>query len=394
MFNKTPILFFVAFILSTLPSIFSIADEPFGSGKTTDWVISKKEVKTNKDMEPHDAAEIQESPQLQTHARRTVNYRATTELLTERYPYALMSYLSELDTIVSSEDPEKQIFAIFRVSYLHSKGFRLVTDPEAIPEQWRPHFIGTRERTGRSGNTIQQIIGQISIPNSNIKARVFKFAKNVSPVVHEEGDEEGGKVIIALSGEKSGEALQCLVTQSKPSPQSASSACSLAEKHLQAITELAESFKSMYPEHSLEITGYSFSGAIAQAVMSTSEFIDQAYIFNSYGIHPSWLKEMSENRLARIHHSYVEGSFLHGQQDYNLLSRYSRWKLPQNKVVVAGMMLPSDGLESHIQHIYKLNHHESWLDTFYNYATSIWVLHSKESVLRVFETHLKLDLPW
>lgn len=401
MYNKPSVLLFFTLVLSTLPSIFSIADEPLKSEKTTDWVISKEEVQTevptNGGVGPRGATEIQENLQPQTHTKKVADYKATAELLSERYPYALMSYLSEIDAIVSSEDPDEQIFVIFRGAYLLSKGFQLIAAPEAIPEQWQSHFIGTRERAGKSGDTVRQIIGQISIPNSNIKARVFKFVK--PEVLEEEGNKEGeegnkeSKIIIALSGEKSDEALQCLVAQPKPS-QSASPACSLAERHLKAITELTESFKNMYPDHSLEITGYSFSGAIAQAVMSTSESIDQAYIFNSYGIHPSWLGEMSEDKLDRIHHSYVEGSFLHGQQDYNLLSRYSRWKLPQNKVVVGGMVLPSNGLESHIRHIYKLSHHENWLDAFYNYITSIWVLHSKESVLRVFEAHLKLDFPW
>ena len=390
MHHKSPLLLITAPILLYSISLFSIAGtDPQEAGIIAELTLPQEQVQADSGIEPSNPPEPQENDQQQTYKRKTVDYRATSELLLERYPYALMSYLSEMDAILTSESPEKQIFAIFRISYLGSRHFQFVEAPEAIPEKWQPHFITTREQPQTSGKSSHQIVVQITIPNSNIRVRVFKQTvdEDSSSEAHAES-----KIVLALSGEKSNEALQCLVTQPRPSS-TVSSACSLAVKHLQDITDLADSLKSMYPNHSLEITGYSFSGALAQAAMSTSESIDQAYIFNSYGIHPSWLEDVSENRLARIHHSYIEGSLLHGQ-DYNLLSRYSRWKLPPNKVVVAGMKIPSSGLESHIRHIYKLNHYDSWLDALYNYVTSIWILHSKESVLRAFEAHLKLDLPW
>ncbi len=292
-----------------------------------------------------------------------------------------------MDAILTSDDLEKQIFTIFRLSYLDAMNFQFVAKPEAIPEQWQSHFIATGEQTLNSGKTSHQVIGQINLPDSNIRVRVFKRTEDLLSDAPSQS-----KIVLALSGEKSNEAVQCLVRQSKP-PHPVSSPCSDAVKHLQDITDLADDLKEIYPNHSLEITGYSFSGAVAQAAMAISDTIEQAYIFNSHGIHPTWLAGMPEDRLARIHHSFVEGSFLHGQ-DYNPLSRYSRWKQPPNKVAVAGMKIPSSGLEPHIRHIYQLNHHDGWLDTFYNYITSIWILHSKESVLRAFEANLKLDFPW
>ncbi|MBO9482495.1 MULTISPECIES: hypothetical protein [Gammaproteobacteria] len=382
--NSIRLLIAVPLLLSSL-SLFAIADAtPQASGITAEWTAPPP---ANSGMEPEQTPEFNENDQQQTVKKRTVDYRATTELLLERYPYALMSYFSEMDAILTSDDPEKQLFAIFRLSYLGSRHFLFVADPEAIPEQWQPHFTSTAEEKRKSGQTRHQIIGQVTIPDSNIRIRVFKLTEDPSSDAQTKS-----KIVLALAGEKSDEAVQCLVTQSKPA-HPGSSPCSLAVKQLQDISDLADSLKDMYPNHSVEITGYSFSGAIAQAAMSISETIEQAYIFNSYGIHPSWLAGMPESRLARIHHSYVEGSFLHGQ-DYNPLSRYSRWKLPPNKVVVAGMKIPSSGLEPNIRHIYQLNHHDSWLDTFYNFVTSIWILHSKESVLRAFEANLRLDLPW
>ncbi|WP_257284446.1 hypothetical protein [Endozoicomonas sp. SESOKO1] len=385
--NSARLLITAPLLLFTL-SLCSLADTTsLASEKDVEWTPIPDEMQIHSDIEPDQTPEPQEKDQLPPQKRRTADYSATAELLLERYPYALMSYLSEMDAILTSEDPEKQIFTIFRLSYLSSRNFQLVADPQAIPETWQPHFIATREQPRPSGQSSDQIIGQITIPDSNIRVRIFKLTEDPSSGAHKES-----KIVLALSGEKADDALQCLVTQSKPTPP-ASPACSLAVQHLQDITDLADALKGIYPDHSLEITGYSFSGAVAQAVMSISESIDQAYIFNSYGIHPSWLEGISESRLARIHHSYVEGSLLYGQ-DYNPLSRYSRWKLPPNKVVVAGMKIPSSGLESHIRHIYQMNHQDSWLDTAYNYVTSTWILHSKESVLRAFEAHLQFDLPW
>ncbi|MFK0571977.1 hypothetical protein [Endozoicomonas sp.] len=319
----------------------------------------------------------------------SADYRATPEQLLERYPYAVMSYLSEMDSILTSGEQGKQVFIIFRLSYLGSLGIQLIADPLAIPEKWRRHFIDTQEKTITPGQKSHQIIGQLSIPDSTIKVRIFKQTKDLA--ADADHDQEN-KIILALSGEKSNKAFQCLITEIKPL-RSDRSDCSLSLKQLQNITELAESFKQLYPYHSLEVTGYSYSGAVAQVVMLSSEAIDRAYIFNSFGTHPSWIKTMPGDKLANIHHSYIEGSFIYGQ-GYNLVSRYSRWRLPQNKVVVPGMKISSSGHESQIRKIYQLNHRDSWLDTLYNFTTNGWILHSKESVLRAFEAHLNLNFPW
>lgn len=387
--KKYPLLTALSFTLFAI-SLFSIAESPAESEITADWMETPEKVQANTDIEPDgfDSLEEQENLQSQEIRKKTADYGTKQKQLLERYPYALMSYLAEMDSILDSEKQERQLFIIFRLAYLGDRGFQLIADPEAVPEKWQPHFIATREQTVKAGKKGHQIVGQVGIPNSNIKARIFKQSENPLSEFHTEN-----KIMLALSGEKSSDALRCLVSESKPSPQASNSACSLAEKQLQDITDLAESLKEMYPNHSIEITGYFYSGAIAQVAMSTSDFIDQAYIFNSYGVHPSWIETMPEERLAKIHHSYIEGSLLHGQ-DYNLFSRYSRWRLPQHKVIVPGMKISASGLEPHIRQIYKLNHSDSWLDAFYNFATNIWILHSKESVLRAFEAHLSLDFPW
>lgn len=325
----------------------------------------------------------------------TVDYEATPELLSARYPYVLMSYLSEMDAIVECKDPEKfecgdpkkQLFIFFRLSYLGSKGIQLVENPEAIPEKWRSFFVATREKAISSGEKTYAMTYQLSIPDTNIRIRVFKMGEDPLSSAF-----TGKKVILAIAGETTNDALQCLVTQPKLI-QPAHSACSRMEKQLEDIKELAESFQEMYPNHTLEIVGYSYSGAVAQVALSMSRAFDQAFIFNSYGIDPTWLEAVPEERLARIHHSYVEGSLLHGQ-DRNVLSRYSRWRLPQHKVVVPGMKISSRGLEPEFRQLYKMKHRDGWLDSFYNFATSVWVLHSKEAVLRAFEVHLGFNYPW
>ncbi|KEI72998.1 hypothetical protein [Endozoicomonas elysicola] len=377
----------ISFVLFAI-SLFSIAEAPPDSEISADWIETPEKTQTDTESDDFDSLKVEEEFQPQETIKKTVGYRVNREQLSERYPYALMSYLAEMDSILDSEKQERQLFVLFRLAYLGEKGFQLIADPDAIPEKWRPHFIATREQTVKAGKKSHQIVGQASIPNSNIKIRVFKQTEDPLSESHTEN-----KIILALSGEKSNEALQCLVSEPKPSPQASKPSCSQAEKQLQEITDLAASLKEMYPYHSMEITGYSYSGAIVQVVMSTATFIDQAYIFNSYGVHPSWIETMPEEGFGKIHHSYVEGSFLHGQ-DYNLFSRYSRWGLPKNKVIVPGMKIASSGQESHIRQIYKLNHHDSWLDAFYNFATNIWILHSKEAVLRVFEANLNLDFPW
>ena len=214
-------------LLLCILSLFSIADTtPQASGITAEWTAPPEEAPTNGDIAPDHASEPRENDQLQSDKRRIVDYKATADLLLERYPYALMSYLSEMDAILTSEEPEKQIFAIFRLSYLGSRNFQLVADPEAIPEQWQPYFIAISEHTRKSGQTCHQIIGQVTIPDSNIRIRVFKLTEDEDPL---SDAQTKSKIVLALSGEKSNEAVQCLVTQSKPA-HPVSSPCSLAVK--------------------------------------------------------------------------------------------------------------------------------------------------------------------
>jgi|GEM_PF-4371536 len=315
--------------------------------------------------------------------------RATPERLSAYYPYALMSYLSELDLILSCDALEKQLFSIFRISYLGGRGIKMVVDEREIPANWQPHFTGVHRRNDHSTASSNsncpsdnQLVGQIAMPDSGITARVFIQAAD--PVTG-----LPGRVVLAFSGEQPNAAFQCLLSE----PQVAGP-CASVKQHLQSVSGFVSDVKAEYPDHAIDVVGYSHSGALAQALMFASSFIDQAYIFNSYGVHPDWLdSEDDDGHQTRVHHAYIDGSFLHGQ-DYNPLSRYSRWRLPPHKVVGSAIVLSAKGLEPNLRQIYRVNHQDSWLDALYNLMTGIWVLHSKEAVLRTFEAHLGLDFPW
>ncbi len=310
-------------------------------------------------------------------------HRPTQEQLPEYYPYALMSYLSELDAVLSCDAVESQLFSVFRLSYLGGRGIRMVVDEEDIPENWRSHFAVTRQPGELSTANLDcpsnnQLVGQIAVPDSDITARVFVQAATELP----------GRVVLAFSGEQPATTFQCLLSE----PQ-VSGPCALVRHQLQTILDLVGDLKNQYPDHAIDIAGYSYSGALVQALMFASPLVDQAYIFNSHGVHPGWLDGMTAERLASIHHIYIEGSYLHGR-DNNPLNRYSRWRLPTHKVAGSAVALSPEGLEPNLRQIYRLNHHDSWLDTLYNLMTESWVLHSKEAVLRTFEAHLELDFPW
>ena len=312
--------------------------------------------------------------------------RATQEQLSDYYPYALMSYLSETDIVLGCGTLEQQLFSVFRLSYLDDQGIRMVVDADDIPSSWRPHFAQVHQRDDHSAESRSskcrsdnQLAYRITLPDSGISASVF---------VQKVGPASGGKIIFAFSGEQPNSFFNCLLSEP-----GASGACAPVKQQLQDIAELVSAFREEYPGYSVDVAGYSYSGALVQALMFASPLIDQAYIFNSYGVHPDWLDGRDDERQTSIHHVYIEGSLLHGQ-DYNVLSRYSRWRLPQHKVLASGVALSAGGLEPNLRQIYRMRHRDSWLNTLYNLMTAIWVLHSKEAVLRTFEAHLGLDFPW
>ena len=329
-----------------------------------------------------------------THVLATANtfagsaLRATPERLSEYYPYALMSYLSELDLILSCDALEKQLFSIFRISYLGSRGINMVVDEKEIPANWRPHFIHMHHHADGAAHSNDnclsgnQLVGKIAMPDSDITARVF--------IQTTDSAELPDRVIVAFAGERPKAIFRCLLSE----PQTTGS-CVVVKQHLQSISDLISDVKAEYPDHAIDVVGYSHSGALAQALIFASPLIDRAYIFNSYGVHPDWLNnnDADEKRQTRIHHAYIDGSFLHGQ-DYNPLSRYSRAQLPSHKVAGSSMALSATGLEPNLRQIYRMNHNDSWSDTLYNLLTGIWILHSKEAVLRTFEAQLGLDFPW
>ena len=315
---------------------------------------------------------------------------ATPEQLSEYYPYALMSYLSEVDIVLGCDALEQQLFFIFRLSYLGSRGIRMVTDADDVPANWRPHFTHVRhcseysvgsgsdkiDSCGVGCQSDNQLVDQIILPDSGVTARIFVQTIDLAP---------RDKSILAFAGEQSGRFFQCLLSEPK-----ASGSCAPVKQQLQDVVELVSDFRNEYPGHTIDVVGYSYSGALVQALMSTSSFVDHAYIFNSYGAHPGWLSDEDDERL---HHAYIEESLLHAK-NYNILGRYSRWLLPQHQVPAPGMALSARGLEPNLRQIYRINHQDSWLDALYNLITAAWVLHSKEALLRTFEAHLGFDFPW
>lgn len=309
--------------------------------------------------------------------------RATQEQLSDYYPYALMSYLSETDIVLGCGTLEQQLFFIFRLSYLGDQGIRMLVDADDIPASWRAHFTHVRPPDDHvadsSGNQCpsDNLVDQITLPDSGVTASVF---------VKTMGSESGGRIIIAFSGEQPNSFYQCLLSEP-------GGPCAPVEQQLQSVAQLVRAFTEEYPGYPVDVAGYSHSGALVQALMFASPLIDQAYIFNSYGVHPGWLNGVDDERQSRIHHAYIEGSLLYGQ-DYNILSRYSRWRLPPHKVFAASVALSATGLEPNLRQVYRTKHRDSWRDAFYNLMSAIWVLHSKEAVLRIFEAQLGLDFPW
>ena len=309
--------------------------------------------------------------------------RATPGQLSDYYPYALMSYLSDVEIVFGRDALEQQLFFIFRLSYLADRGIRMVTDAEDIPAKWRPYFthVGHGHCADNGSDSIgissgNPLVDQIILPDSGVTARVFLQTTDLAPE---------GKIILAFAGEQSGGFFPCLLSEPKDS-----GVCAPIKQQLQDIAELVSDFRDEYPGYGVDVVGYSYSGALVQALMSTATLVDHAYIFNSYSAHPGWLTDRDDERL---HHAYIEGSLLYSN-DFNILSRYSRWRLPQQQMPTSGIALSARGLEPNLRQIYRLNHRDSWLDTLYNLLTTAWVLHSKEALLRTFEVHLGFDFPW
>ena len=197
--------------------------------------------------------------------------QASSQKIQSTYPYVLMSYFAEMHK-VSSRNEEKQKAITARTTWLDSKGYTLITNPQKIPEDWRKDFEETTEQ-------------RIVLPDG-LKVRLYE-------------NKDQQKLIVAIAG------------TDFANPTSIVSALSLyynwgfSSAAAQAFILVAD-LQAMYPGYNIELTGASQGGAIAQYVASLTPNI-KVTVFNSETLHPALTNGLNDENVT---HLYVEGEAL------------------------------------------------------------------------------------
>ena len=276
----------------------------------------------------------------------TVDYKAT-------YPYVLMSYFADM-YIVASRKPVKQQALAQRMKVLEEAGFFMVTDTAFLPDGVKSLFIS--RDTPHKVVVKAGLFGGFYHEPSQFQARLF-----LNP--------EQKKVVIAIAG------------TNFASPTSINSAYSLSAGKVSRAAEIARivavEMQLMYPDFTIELTGASQGGAVAQYAAVEPGINGKAIIFNSQAINPSVTSGWSNNQLKRINHYYLEDELLNGGNH----SPYAILRPIENKMPVDGTVIPINPiLESYI------------FDDYYKFFGSLYyvspgniILHWTGSILEAFE---------
>ena len=303
----------------------------------------------------------------------TVDYNKT-------YPYVLMSYFAEMYK-VSSSKPAKQIALQERLNLLEKAGFSMVTDPAFVPDGLKSLFVEdptSEEVTERALTVFDEnapkgtppkktakkasLIGGFYHDKSQLKARLF-----LNP--------EQKKVVIAIAGTNFG---------SRTSMESAYSLSSGKVSQAASIARMiATEMQLLYRDYTIELTGASQGGAVAQYAAVEPQINGRAVVFNSQGIHPSITSKWSKSQKQRISHLYLDGELLNGDSYVD----YAAQSVIQNKMPVDGLAVPVDPvLETYIKDAYYKA--SSTVEKARYYFTPRGVmLHWTGSLLEAFEYH-------
>ncbi|OED49952.1 hypothetical protein ACH42_01545 [Endozoicomonas sp. (ex Bugula neritina AB1)] len=275
---------------------------------------------------------------------------ATTEEMEKLYPYALISYFSEMHKVDSSNLNKKEALNA-RVDILAASGYQSFTQKSELPSMWQKDFKeDVRQRYISSKTALQ--------------ARLYKNTQNKT-------------ITIAIAG-----------TNFK-SPTSIGSAISLAHGYVSGTAsealQLTQDIQKENPEYRIILTGSSQGGAIAQYVVAnTAE--TTAVVFNSLGLHPSLATNLTDNNLT---HLFVEGEAL-SEGTYHMAGQYI-----QNVLPVQGKMMPvSDALSSIITNQYfNAQNGKSlggWMS--FNTTSTSFIHHWSGAILETIEHHNQLNL--
>lgn len=239
------------------------------------------------------------------------------------YPYVLMSYLAEMYK-VSSRNESKQQALSSRFSILEEAGFHRVSDSSGLSAFSKSLFINENapeKITAKAG-----LMGGFYDKNTQFKGRLFI-------------NDEQKKVVLAIAG------------TDFSSPASMGSAWNLsAGKRTGAAIlarKLATDLQNTYKGYTIELTGASQGGAIAQYAAVEPSINGKAFVFNSLAIGSDITSQWSKEQLSRISHAYVEGEMLNGD-DFNFAGAVFQSKMP-----VEGVVIPVYGVvEEQITNVY------------------------------------------
>ena len=283
---------------------------------------------------------------------QSIDYQAT-------YPYVLMSYFAEMYKVSSSKSA-KQDALRQRVEILEKAGFSMVTDSDFVPEGIKSFFVAQnapKKIAKKSG-----LIGGFYDATSQLKARLF-----INPAQK--------KLVIAIAGTNFGSTTSMLSAYSLGSGKISKAAI--------AARKIAIEMQKSYPDFSIELTGASQGGAIAQYAAVTKEIKGKAIVFNSLAIHSSITSLWSEEQSERISHAYLDGELLNG----NSYSSLAAQNTLQNEMPVSGFAVPVDPiLEAYIADAYYKSSSTAEKARYY-FTPKAVMLHWTGSLLEAVEYH-------
>ena len=136
-----------------------------------------------------------------------------------------------------------------------------------------------------------------------------------------------------------------------------------------------------YSGYTIEITGASQGGAIAQYAAITKNIRAKAVVFNSLALSEDITSTLSNEQKSRIRHAYVQGETLNGS-NYHLMGLAL-----QNDMPVQGSIIPVSG---ELEDILSNNFYHSfsyWETPLYYATTYAGMMHWTGSLLKAVEYH-------
>ena len=147
---------------------------------------------------------------------------------------------------------------------------------------------------------------------------------------------------------------------------------------------LSDDLLTKHSKYRLILTGASQGGAVAQHVALNLGSRAEAWVFNSQGLHKTLYNSVSSEQLTRIHHAYVAGEMLNGE-NYHLGKQVIQTQIP-----VKGTLIPvNDTLYADITNAFYNSHSTATSTGMYYMVTRSGMLHWTGSLLKAVEHHAK-----